>query len=147
MKSSSALLTLLVLTAYGCAKAPEAPAEPPMPFKTVADAKQLMNAIVIPASNGVWGVASEPPQDDAAWLAAENHAIALAESGNLLMLGSRVADRENWLKFSAELIDTSISALEAIRARDMDKISEAGDAIYGVCEGCHMQYMPAAQPE
>jgi cytochrome c556 len=58
------------------------------------------------------------------------------------MMGSRVVDRENWLKYSTALVDTSITALEAIRARDMDKISAAGDALYEVCETCHMQYMP-----
>lgn len=143
MKSSTFFPALLALVVYGCAKPPPAPAPPPAtPFKTIADSKQLMQAIVIPASDGVWGVASEAPTDDAGWLKAENHAIALAESGNLLMIGNRFVDRENWLKYSTALTDTANTALDAIRARDMDKLSAAGDAIYEVCEGCHMQYMP-----
>jgi hypothetical protein len=142
MKSSMSLVAFLVIAAGGCAREPVASPPPPEPFKAVANSKQLMQAIVIPASDGVWGVASEPPKDDAGWLAAENHAIALAESGNLLMIGNRVVDREHWLKYSSSLVDTANTALEGIRARDMDKISAAGDAIYEVCEACHMQYMP-----
>lgn len=145
MKSSITIVALAALGTCGCAEEPAAPATPPDPYTTVASNKQLMQAIVIPASDAIWALPSAPPTDDAGWLAAENKALSLAESGNLLMMGSRAVDHENWTKFSTALIGTATAAVEGIRARDADAISAAGDAIYEVCEGCHLQYLPKPQ--
>jgi hypothetical protein len=142
MNARKCLATLTLLVTFGCAKEPAAPpAPPPAVFKTTASVKQLMQAIIIPASDAVWGVATEQPRDDATWLTVENSALALAESGNLLMMGTRAVDQQDWTKYSTALIDSAAMAAEAIRAQDVERISAAGDAIYEICEGCHMQYM------
>jgi len=139
-------MTCVVLVALagalaGCAREPPpAPAAPP--FKVVGTVKQVMLGIVIPTSNIVFGAAGEAPTDDAAWGLVETSAIALAESGNLLMLEGRAKDDGEWRKQAQALIATSETALAAIRAKDADKLTAAGDAIYEVCEGCHKTYMP-----
>ncbi len=138
---------VLVLTVVGCARAPEqAPAPPPEPFKVVATAKQVMQAITIPASNAIWAVASAPPKTDEAWLAVENSSLALAESGNLLLMKGRTKDGAEWTQYSQQLIDVGVKAAEAMRAKDMEKIMAAGDEMYTVCETCHMKYMPQEPP-
>ena len=104
-----------------------------------------MQAIIIPASDAVWGVATEQPRDDATWLTVENSALALAESGNLLMMGTRAVDQQNWTKYSRALIDSAALAVDAIRAQDVEAVAAAGDAIYETCEGCHMLYMQPQQ--
>lgn len=143
---SSVLVALSIVAALlGCAqKTPPAPLPPP-PFKVVATSKQLMHAIVIPASDAVWAVGNEAPKDDAGWLMVENHALALAESANLLMMEGRAVDHENWMKQSKILLDGAVAAATAAHAKDGDKVLEAGDVIYGACEGCHMQYMSRTQ--
>ena len=47
-------------------------------FKLVATAQQLMDAMVIPASDVLFNVPFDVPEDDAAWAALENNAILLA---------------------------------------------------------------------
>jgi hypothetical protein len=81
----------------GCGKAAvevaKAPAGAPTPqFTIVASNKQIMQAITIPSSEVIFGIGDEPPQDDAGWLAVESAAIALAESGNLMMMPGRAVD-------------------------------------------------------
>jgi hypothetical protein len=132
--------------AIGCAqKTPPQPGPLPTPFKVVATPKQVMQAIVIPASDAVWKVANEVPKDDAEWLAVENHALALAESANLLMMEGRAVDHDNWMKQSKALLDTALTAAEAAHAKHAEKVADAGNAIYEVCEACHMQYMKQEQ--
>src|SRR5689334_16593833 len=47
-------------------------------FKPVASAKQLMEAIIIPASDKIFTAASEPPRSNEEWAAVKNSAIAIA---------------------------------------------------------------------
>lgn len=144
MKKSFTLVGFVVL--MGCARAPEPTAPPPEPFKVVATVKQVMHGVTIPASDAIWKVPSEAPKNDEAWLAVESSGYALAESGNLLLMKGRAREGEEWIKFSQQLVDVGVQAAEAVHAKDMDKIMAAGDAMYAVCENCHMKYMPQPQP-
>lgn len=120
--------------------APEAPASPA--FKPVATVKQVMQGITIPASNVVFAVAGTAPTDDAGWQAVEASALAVAESGNLLLMRPRAVDANEWQQFALQLIDMGQRAAEAARAKDADKTSMAGDDMYNVCDQCHAKYMP-----
>src|SRR5688572_15768806 len=68
-------------------------------FKPVATVKQVMLGIVVPASNAVFAVAGEAPADDAGWQAVEASAMAVAESGNLLLMKPRAMDDQDWRQF------------------------------------------------
>jgi cytochrome c556 len=143
-----ALFLILCWTLAGCTRnEPVAALKtlPPEPFTIVATVKQVMQTLVIPSSNIVFAAAGEAPQDEAGWLAAEDSALALAETSNLLMMNGRAKDREQWMRNARALLDASVTAVQAARARDADKLSEASDAIYLVCEGCHKQYMPKTE--
>lgn len=149
MRKLPPVLVTALLAVAGCAKAPP-PAPPPIapaaPFKSVATVKQVMQAITIPDSDVVWGVANEAPKDDAAWLKVENSALALAESGNLLMMEGRAVDHEEWMKHASLLIDVATKAATAAHAKDANKLSDIGNDLYTVCENCHMKYMKPAAP-
>ena len=110
-------------------------------LRTVATVKQLMHAIVIPASDAVFEGAGEPPKTAAAWEAIETKAIALAESGNLLMVGTRPVDRLDWMKMSRAMVDASVGAVNAARKKDATALSAASDAVYETCAACHAKYM------
>lgn len=123
---------------------PEAtPAAAPSPsFKVVGPSRQIMLAVTIPASETVFNAAAEPPTTDEQWVSVERAALTLAESGNLLLVPGRAVDEGEWSRFSHMLIDTAAQAYEAAQAKDIDGVSEAGNAIYEACEGCHKKYLP-----
>ncbi|GFE82336.1 hypothetical protein GCM10011487_43360 [Steroidobacter agaridevorans] len=131
----------------GCSKpAPvrseAAPAAGAPSFKAVGPSRQVMLAITIPASETVFNAAAEPPTTDEQWVSVERAALALAESGNLLLIPGRAVDEGEWSRFSHMLIDTAAQAYAASQAKDIEGVSEAGNAIYEACEGCHKKYLP-----
>lgn len=144
-------LAMLMMTGgvllAGCSKTEPAhsastPAAPAAAFKVVAPSKQIMLAVTIPASEKVFGAAAEPPTTDEQWVAVERAALELAESGNLLLIPGRAVDNGDWTNYSHMLIDTASKAYAAAQAKDIDGVSDAGNAIYEACEGCHKKYMP-----
>ena len=133
----------VALSCIGCTE-PAPPAPRPIPFKSIATVKQLMNALTVPASDVVFSAAGELPKQDDAWLNVERSALALAESGNLLMLPDRARDDNEWREQSVALIEAATLAVAAAEAKNADKLIEAGDAIYAVCESCHQHFKAAA---
>ena len=126
---------LLVLVA-----APAALAAQGRTVTAVATVRQLCQGMITTSSDELFNVGREAPADDGDWLAVQNHAIMLAESGNLLMIGSRVRDTEDWMTMSQALVDAGVAALEAVEARDVDGLLAAGDLIVTACETCHVPY-------
>lgn len=118
------------------------PSQTSDPFKPVATVKQVMQGITIPASNAVFAVAGTAPTDDAGWQAVEASALAVAESGNLLLMKPRAVDEQEWRQYSIALIDAGARAAEAAKAKDAEKTGMAGDDMYNACEQCHAKYMP-----
>jgi hypothetical protein len=148
MRKLPPVLVAALLAVVGCAKVPPPPPPtvPPAPFKSVATVKQVMQAITIPAADVVWSVPNDAPKDDAAWLKVENSALALAESGNLLMMEGRAVDHEEWMKQASLLIDVATKAATAARAKDANKMADIGDELYTACENCHLKYMKQEAP-
>jgi len=131
-----------------CSSAPEPP-----PFKPVADNKLLMQAVVDPMADVIWdsvktivtvkGTEDFRPKTEEEWIAVRNAAVALTESGNLLMLVPRAKDGGEWMKRSQELINTGEAAIRAIDAKNADRLFTVGGDIYEACSNCHRQYMEA----
>ena len=109
-------------------------------FKPVASTTQLMQAMVIPASNALFNVPRQPPSDESGWTEVRNHAIVLAESGNLLLIGDRAQDSEVWTETSRALAEAGEAALKAAQAKDLDAITEVGNQIIQACESCHEKH-------
>ncbi len=107
-----------------------------------ASVKQLMLGIVIPASDGVFGVGSKEPQNEMEWEAIEADAMVLAEAGRLLLTEGRAKDNDKWVKDAQTLIDSSLAAATVIRTKNVDKVLDAGNAVYEACDSCHMTYLP-----
>lgn len=142
------LLLASSLLFSGCVGAPPAPppsaAQPA--FKAVANNLQLMQALIIPAADAVWAAGGEAPKNDEEWTKVRNNALALAEAGNLLMIGDRVKDQGEWMKASQTLVDAGTAAFTAAEAKNVEGVMMAGDALYNSCEGCHLKYPPATPP-
>jgi hypothetical protein len=124
----------------------------PPSYKMVVDVKQMMQSIVDPSADGVWksvaiiyttaGMEERRPRTAKEWDVVRDHAITLAESGNLLMLPGRAKDGGDWMKFAQELVDTSTAALRAVEAKDYERLLYVGGPIDEVCERCHKKYWP-----
>jgi hypothetical protein len=125
----------------------------PPPFKPVADNKLLMQSVVDPSADLVWDAVKTiitrdkteeiRPHTTEEWLAVRNAAVALTESGNLLMMAPRAKDGDEWMKRSQELINTGEAAIRAADSKDADRLFTVGGDIYEACSNCHRQYMEA----
>jgi hypothetical protein len=109
--------------------------------KPVASVLEIMKTMTIPFSNAVFEAGGDAPKDDKSWEAVRGQAVALAEAGNLLMLGARAKDHAAWMKFSRAQVDAAEAAANAATAKNTDQFSAAADALYETCAGCHKVYM------
>jgi hypothetical protein len=110
--------------------------------KTVATVGEIMKTMTIPFSNAVFEAGGEAPKDDQGWVAVRDQAVALAEAGNLLMIGTRAKDRAAWLKFSRAQVDAAEAVAKAAAAKNADQLSTAADTLYETCASCHKVYLP-----
>ena len=111
------------------------------------------------------GIEERRPRTDEDWKNVRRRAIALIEAPNLLMMeGRRVAkpgeksenpgielgpediqdiiyhDRATFIQRAHALQDAGMKALAAIDKKDVDGLSDAGEAIDEACEQCHLKY-------
>jgi hypothetical protein len=132
-----------------CAPDP-ATEQPAAPFNPVLDDHQLMNWVMDPMADVIWGSAGSvitvdgeqdlAPVDDAGWAEVRNAAATITESGNLLMLPGR-SQGDDWNEFSAGIVTIGERAMAAAEAQDADALFEIGGQLYNVCVACHQIYM------
>jgi hypothetical protein len=155
---AAAVLFMLLASACGEASAPaenNAP-EASGPYATTLSMSELMAHVVDYQADGVWlnqgwridesGEHELFPTTDAGWLAAENSAASVAEAANVLMMPGRAADDGDWINFSRQLHDASITAMKAAEARDKQAFFDAGGAMYVACRSCHQKYILGEDP-
>ncbi len=145
----------LVVSAVACS----GPAPPPI--RPVADVKQLMQFVVEPAADVYWdgvgtivdqsGVTEFKPETQGEWDALVNSAYAIAESGNLLMIGARPRDGGEWMQMSRAMVDVGEKAIRAAESHDPQAVFDVGAEVYDTCTACHARYAvdlarPNAQP-
>ena len=136
------------VAAAACSSGPQPP-----PFKPVVDTKLLMQATIDPTADEIWDAVKTVitkdrteetrPKTNEEWTAVRNHAVTLAESGNLLMMVPRAKDGGEWMARSQELIESSERAIRAAEAKNADQLFTAGGDIYEACSNCHQKYMEA----
>jgi len=105
------------------------------------------------------------PKNDEEWKKVRQGAIALTEASNLLMMpGRHVAapgeksetpgvelepsemeelinkDRASWVMRATKLHEAGLAAVQAVDAKDPQKVFEVGEQIEQACENCHRQY-------
>jgi hypothetical protein len=126
-------------------------------------ADNVWDAVTIEISAS--GTAEKVPRTDEEWTTARRGALRLAEASNLLMMpGRHVArpgeksetpgvelepeemealvnkDRDAWIRRAKGLHDAVMPVLQAIDAKDAQKLFELGADIEMACENCHSQY-------
>ncbi len=126
-------------------------------------ADAVWDAVVIEATAD--GIVETRPETEGDWLRLRRHAVTLAEASNLLLIeGRRIAapesrselpgidlhpdaiqdlvaeDWSGWVETARGLRETSGVVLDAVEARDVDALLEAGTELDLACENCHALY-------
>jgi hypothetical protein len=109
-------------------------------FQPVGSMSQLMINIIYPTSDAIFYVDRAAPKNEVEWIALQNQALMLAESGNLLMMPGRARDQDKWIKESKMLVDAGTAAFKAARAKDLDGVRAVNDALNNACIQCHQDY-------
>ena len=111
------------------------------------------------------GTVETKPKTDEEWTKVRHGAVALMEASNLLMVPGRHVARAGeksetpgvelepsemealinkdlgaWRKRAHGLHEAGAAAIQAIDAKDADKLFEVGEQIERACESCHSQY-------
>lgn len=122
-------------------------------YRVVASVDEVMEGITIPAAQRIFdavvysnGELVQAPRTDDDWFALRISAMAVAESGNLLMMPSRAKDDDAWMERSRALVDAAVKVAEAAEAKDIERILETGSAMYLTCTACHEIYIPDEEP-
>ena len=107
--------------------------------------KEVMNSIVTPATNTIWG--AYQLETESQWQEVGHAATALIGAANLLMLGgtgegeAEIAGEAEWQRFNQKLLAAARQVRVAVDKRDEDALSQVGnDALYPPCESCHHAY-------
>jgi len=146
-------IVFIVAGARSARRTPASPAAAAVPMAPVATVKQIMNAIVAPATDTVFGAVKitmsakgtevKAPQTPAEWDAVANAAAAIVESGNLMLMDGRLVDRGDWIKMTRGMIDGGKVMLKAAQSKNADDVLAAGEAVNNSCDNCHQKYQRA----
>ena len=133
MRTIHGLMLAGALLITGCA-AEEEPAGPPIDMRHTT--RDLMAGMIDASADALWDAVGTIWDENG-----ENYwEPETDESGNLLMLGNRARDTDQWYAYSQDMIDAAAVALEAARARDADRIFDSGEVVYNACNNCHNIY-------
>lgn len=135
MKSASLAMVVTLVFLSGCAKETAVPTIEP-----IATVLELHETMISPASDVIFNVGSDPPNDEASWKSVRSNALILAESGNLLMMEGRAKDNGAWVEMSKSMVDGAVLAKRAAEAKDAEAVSKASDQIVAACMRCHEPY-------
>ena len=118
----------------------------------VATVRQVMDGIVAPAAGKVFesvativtfeGTEDRQPRTEAEWSLVGANAAALIEAGNLLMMGDRLKDKDEWMTMTRAMMDAAIVSMKATEARDAEALLNSGEALNESCDTCHVKYIP-----
>jgi hypothetical protein len=144
---------IAVMLAIGAALGPACGGPPSAgegsaPFTPVATVDQVMDAIVIPSSQALFdsvvyvnGELRQSPKTDDEWFRLRMHAIAVAESGNLLLMPPRAKGDADWATLSGALTAAAMRVEQAADAQNVDLMLQTGSELYVACTNCHEKYL------
>lgn len=144
-------ITLIVgaLLLFGCSNAAQQqpfqqPAQPgkKVPFVSVPELKDVMDAMVMEDADMLWAVTGpeDAPKDDDGWRKLDHAAIGLIETSRFIMVSNLAKDQGEWQQKSQAMIDAATQARQAIKEKNADRLLEVGGVIEGSCTGCHKIY-------
>jgi len=125
-------------------------------YESVANTKEIMNMMSIPASNALFEAGGKEKPTDQDWAEWRKQALTLAESGNLMAVPGRMASGATTVKSKSKaaanpaawnaaaklMRDAGKAAVVAIDKKDQDLLSgDVAEKILTSCSSCHDKYM------
>jgi hypothetical protein len=175
MQPRLAVLSCLLVMAGGCSNSSQPAFEPTATVREIMNSivdpssDVLWDSVEVEAT--LAGTRKKAPGSDAEWNVLRQNAIALVEASNLLLIpGRRIAapgdkaedpradrnpeeiqllmtqDPASWTRFAHGLHDAAMESLNAIRAKDVQQLLNAGDVLDRACERCHEVYWYRVAP-
>ena len=170
-------LVPLALAIVGCAGAPAAEYRPAATVREIMQsivdpaADAIWGAVEVVAT--LEGTVHKQPATDDEWRVLRRHAVTLMEAANLLLIPGReiakpgetagdqrvdlhpdeieariAQDPSAWASHTRALQSAATETLQAIDARSVKGLSDAGEVLDQACEACHTTYWyrPSPQP-
>lgn len=115
-------------------------------YKLPVSINDVMVALVNEAADPIWVAAWSEPKTDADWRQLERRAFQLRLAGSLIAqpgtgpMDEKWTAEPAWAQWSYQLKETGLDAIVAVENRDLDAISNIGDQLIEVCEGCHRDF-------
>jgi cytochrome c556 len=107
-------------------------------YQSIATSKQIMAAMQKPAMDSLAAMMKAGgPQDDKEWAIAEQSAAVLAETAQMLLMGSRPLDQTVWVKNSNGLLEAASASAKAAAAKDVTAWKASLGQMGANCKGCH----------
>jgi cytochrome c556 len=107
-------------------------------YTGVASSKQIMAGVQKPAMDGLAAMLKAGgPKDDKEWEVAQQNAAVLAETAQLLLMGTRPLDQDVWLKTSNRLHQAAVTSMKAAEAKDLAAWKASLGNMGGACKSCH----------
>ena len=132
-------LALLFLLPVSTTLLAQEPASPP-PMRPVGTMSELMIDVIYPTSDAFFYIERGVPKNQAEWNTLQGKALMLAESANLLMMGSRARDQDKWMKDAKLMLDAGTALFKTTKAKDVEGLTALNDALYTSCVTCHRDY-------
>jgi cytochrome c556 len=111
-------------------------------YEEVASVHDIMENVQKPAMDSLAAMTKAGgPQNDDDWKKAKANASILAESTQLLLMGSRVKD-DVWTDGANRVIDGAKKSMAASDSKNLDAWKTAGGTMGGGCRGCHKVHKP-----
>jgi cytochrome c556 len=104
--------------------------------------KEHMLQKIVPASDRLFAVANQPPENAAAWAKVKGSVLSLSASAKWLTKHTSKDNPQLWRQFAQDLQHAASNALHAVNSKNPDAVAEAGDSVYAVCQNCHTAFLP-----
>ena len=164
--------TALKQISLGGVRTPAAPAPAlATSFAAAGTLNQVMRGVLFPSSNVLFDVQTQDPGTQKAgakaeagtttarygdvyepWQVVDAAAIAIAESGPMLMTPGRrcengkpvPVDRADWRKYVQEMVEVGRAAYKASQSRNVEAVSAVTNNVSDACANCHRVYRDVA---
>lgn len=168
--------TLAMMSIVAAAQAPAPKTAPTTASRPTGTLAQVMRGIYFPNANLIFDVQQHDPAAPkkksgdtggsatdtyggaySGWEVVENAAVALTDGVDLILTPGRLcqngkpvpSQRADFQKFARDMRAAGVAVLQAARARNQEKVSDATNNLADACSSCHEVYRdkgPADSP-
>jgi cytochrome c' len=132
------------------AQAAAAPAGSAPALRLPFPIRDFMRASVEIPADGIWAAQGASMLSDDEWLLADQDSADLAAAATFMNVPGTGKDDEKWVAnddwkmWAADVQKTALQIRDAVKAKDLMKLSDGADHLAETCQACHDKYRPEA---